>query len=133
MPQGLYIVRLDFETARAGAATLSIELAVNPETRLLDASLHGLMRTRVNTPQEFNGHAKGVMELSPERGALGLLGGLQGQVVVTARGPRDRAYLAPFFGEFTVDANWNGSGAFHVGDARFQGKLTQVRVPEPAE
>ncbi|MBZ4022219.1 hypothetical protein CKO11_07085 [Rhodobacter sp. TJ_12] len=133
MPQGLYIVRLDFETARVGAATLSLELAVNPETRMLDASLHGLMRPRVDALQELNGHAKGVMELSPERGALGLLGELQGQVVITAHGPQERAALIPFFGEFTVDANWNGHGSFRIGEARFRGQLKQVRVPELAE
>ncbi|SOC12822.1 DUF1842 domain-containing protein [Rhodobacter maris] len=132
MSQDLQLVKLQFETGRVGAGSMQLQLAVQGELQTIDGTASGTMLEGTQHPKKFSGRITGVTHATG-LGTQILVGALQGQVIVTTEGGGASAYLAPLSAQFSVDANWNGTGEFRIADQSYECRVTRIRALEMAD
>lgn len=128
----LHFVKLQFETGRVGAGSMLLQLAVHTELQTIDGSATGTMLEGTQHPKNFSGRVSGVTHATG-LGTQVLVGALQGQAIVTTEGGGASAYLAPLSAQFSVDSNWNGTGAFRIADQAYECRVTRMRALEMAD
>ncbi|MFD2175007.1 DUF1842 domain-containing protein [Rhodobacter lacus] len=132
MSQDLQVVKLQFETGRVGAGSMLLQLAVNSELQTIDGTATGTILEGTQHPKKFSGRVNGVTHATG-LGTHVRAGSLQGQVIVATEGGGASAYLAPFSAQFSVDANWNGTGEFRIADQMYDCQVTRMRTLEMAD
>lgn len=133
MSQGLYLVTLQLQKDQfTGGASAQLSLGVNTVDQEVSGNVTGTRLEGTQFPQQFNGAVNGGyhdLNKDPEKRVVVV----HGRVVEASRGGPPSAHLNSFTALLRVNAQWEGTAQFWIGDAEYPCDVTQLRVPEPAE
>lgn len=117
----LYLVKLDFTTNTVGSGSLTLSLALDPNTPNMSGRANGTLLDGTQNPKTFAAPVTGVCHATG-MGKITKVCSVQGTALISGKPPQLVLQAAPFSAEFSVDNDWTGIGTFriseHVYDAR---------------